>query len=124
MDIDGYINYLNGKYVFEVADAASNLTNDGDAANCLKAEAVMEGSLELALQAVTLEPGTIEDGKQFLVNTDDTIQSNLTIALNNDTILDNEEATVTYESNRENVATVDENGFGDCSSTWYYNNYC
>lgn len=110
MDIDGYINYLNGKYVFEVADAASNLTNDGDAANCLKAEAVMEGSLELALQAVTLEPGTIEDGKQFLVNTDDTIQSNLTIALNNDTILDNEEATVTYESNRENVATVDENG--------------
>ena len=108
--IDGRLSYLNGEYTFEAADAASNLTNDGDAGNSLKVTAVMNGELTLKLQNVSLETGTPDSGKPQFLNVGDQIATVATIALNNDTFIDPSEASVTYSSNREDVVSVDENG--------------
>ncbi len=108
--VNGNIAYLNGVYTFEVASAASNMTNNGKAANSLSATATMQGELDTALQAVTFQSGTVESGKPQVIRIGEKVESALTISLNNDTFMDKEKAAVTYSSNREAVATVDKNG--------------
>ena len=70
----------------------------------------MEGALDLTLQAVTVESGTIETGKPQIISVGDEIKSFVTISLNNDTFLNNDAAVITYSSNRASVANVDNNG--------------
>ena len=108
--IDGKLSYLNGEYVFEVASAASNLTNNGSASNSLKKTAVMQGELDLALQNVYFASGTIATGKPQVVQVGDLVQSDVTITLNDDSFLNKDEAKVTYSTNRPSVATVDADG--------------
>lgn len=108
--LDGKLAYLNGEYVFEVASAASNLTNNGSASNSLKKTATMEGELELALQNVYFASGTVDTGKPQVVKVGDLIQSYVAICLNDDTFMDPADAKITYSSNRNSVATVDANG--------------
>ncbi len=108
--IDGCIAYLDGEYTFEVASAASNLTNDGPAENSLTVTAQMEGDLTPEIQAATLWSGTPESGKPQFVEIGETIPTYGYVSMNNDTWLDLDEAEVTYASNREDVATIDENG--------------
>jgi beta-glucosidase len=108
--INGNIAYLNGDYVFEAATAASNMDNTGAAEDSLTVSATMDGALELQLQNVTIETGTVDSGKPQFLETGDTVQTVTSVALNNDTFLDLSEAEVTYSSNREDVVTVDSDG--------------
>jgi beta-glucosidase len=108
--IDGHLAWLNGEYVFEVADAASNMTNDGPAKNSLTVTAVMEGEIALKLQNVTLYSGLAQDGRKQIINVGEQVETYAYASLNNDTLINLDDAAVSYSSNREDVATVDENG--------------
>jgi beta-glucosidase len=64
----------------------------------------MSGAYKVSLKTVTAECG------QIVMKSGSTVQTNVTAAMSDDSFYDLTNATVTYESNRPSVATVDKEG--------------
>lgn len=93
---EGNTTYDQGKYVFEIGTSSRDIKG--------KVEATMKGSYKPVLTTVVAETD------QVILRPGNTVQTNVTACMSDDSFYDLTKANVSYKSNNTSVVTVDENG--------------
>ncbi len=92
----GKTTYDQGRYVFEIGASSKDIKG--------KVEATMNGRYKAILTTVVAETDKV------ILRPGNTVQSNVTACLSDDSFYDISKAKVTYKSNNPSVLSVDENG--------------
>ena len=92
----GKITFDKGRYVFEIGSSSRDIRG--------KVEANMNGDYKPVLTTVVAE------SDQVVLKPGNTVQTNVTACMSDDSFYDIKKAKVTYKSNNPSVVSVDENG--------------